>query len=258
MLTHATVLALALTPLASAHGKVAVVTGNAGGNGTALAIQGGIVPGSGPNSKTEVDTTVFHHTSIRTNGLGKTTGAGHNDLGQLVHAMALSGPTLPQLTPGGNLTGIFHVVTADGAGPIQAVLDTTATGQFSDGVPLTVVMQIPGVGGNFVGGNNNKRSLNPLSWLRKRGAANVNQSFEFAFAVPENTTCTGVVAGMTGVCLVKVANANQAGPFGGVVPVQMVAAGAAAPVVTGGTGVGAGTGTGTGSGVVVCGGTGQA
>lgn len=207
--------------------------------------------------------------------------------------MALSGPTLPQLTPGGNLSGIFHVVTADGAGPIQAVLDTTATGQFSDGLPLTVVQQIPGVGGNFVGddgngnngnnngnggnrgnrgnrGDNNKRSLltralNPLSWLRKRGAANVNQSFEFAFAVPENTTCTGVVAGMAGVCLVKVANANGAGPFGGVVPVQMVAAAAVpapVPVVTAGSGVsagtGTGTGTGTGSGVFVCGGQAQA
>ena len=44
-------LTLALAPLASAHGKVAVVQGNAGGNGTALAIKGGVVPGAGPNSK---------------------------------------------------------------------------------------------------------------------------------------------------------------------------------------------------------------
>ncbi len=44
-------LTLALAPLVSAHGKVTVVQGNAGGNGTALAIKGGIVPGAGPNSK---------------------------------------------------------------------------------------------------------------------------------------------------------------------------------------------------------------
>ena len=51
MLSRLFTLALALTPLVSAHGKVAVVQGNAGGNGTALAIKGAIVPGTGPNSK---------------------------------------------------------------------------------------------------------------------------------------------------------------------------------------------------------------
>ncbi len=33
--------------------------GDAGGNGTALGIQGGIVPGAGSNKVTEPDTTVF-------------------------------------------------------------------------------------------------------------------------------------------------------------------------------------------------------
>lgn len=51
MLSNLFLFALALSPLVSAHGKVTVVTGNAGGNGTALAIQGGVVPGTGPNSK---------------------------------------------------------------------------------------------------------------------------------------------------------------------------------------------------------------
>jgi Egh16-like virulence factor len=45
--------------LVAAHGKVAVATGDAGGNGTALGIQGGVIPGAGPNKKTEPDTTVF-------------------------------------------------------------------------------------------------------------------------------------------------------------------------------------------------------
>ena len=150
----------------------------------------------------------------------------------LVQAMALSGPTLPQLTPGGNITGTFHVVTADGAGPISAVLDPTATGQFAKGVQLTVVEQIPGDKGNFVAAKTKgQRSV----WgravevvregvLGRRGAANVNQGFAFAFAVPAGTVCNGTVAGMTGVCLVKIANANKAGPFGGVVPVRIAAA----------------------------------
>ncbi len=51
MLSKAFILTLALTPLVSAHGKVVSVTGNAGGNGTALGIKGGVVPGAGSNGK---------------------------------------------------------------------------------------------------------------------------------------------------------------------------------------------------------------
>lgn len=51
MFSKVLILALAASPLVAAHGKVAAVTGDAGGNGTALAIEGGIVPGPGPNSK---------------------------------------------------------------------------------------------------------------------------------------------------------------------------------------------------------------
>jgi len=43
--------ALAASPLVAAHGKLAVATGDAGGNGTALGIKGAVVPGPGPNGK---------------------------------------------------------------------------------------------------------------------------------------------------------------------------------------------------------------
>lgn len=253
------VAALAIAPLAAAHGRVDVVTGDAGGNGTALAIKGGIVPGPGPNSKvrahqprhphtpaalltppqTEVDTTVFGKTNILSDGLGRTTGSGQNNINMIVQAMALSGNTLPQVSAtGGNISGVFHIVTTDGAGPIQAVLDPTGTGKFSKGVPLTVLQQIPGNNGNIApgGGKNKKqgkRSEEPL-WARAlmaagimKRAANVNESFDFKFSVPAGTKCEGSVAGMNNVCLVKIANSNKAGPFGGVVPVQIAAAGAA-------------------------------
>lgn len=52
--------ALLASPLVSAHGKVAVVSGDLGGNGTALGIKGAVVAGAGSNSKTELDTTVFN------------------------------------------------------------------------------------------------------------------------------------------------------------------------------------------------------
>lgn len=70
------VAALLAAPLVAAHGKVSVANGDRGGNGTALgsmlyppphvcarltaaAVLGGIVPGTGSNKVTEVDTTVF-------------------------------------------------------------------------------------------------------------------------------------------------------------------------------------------------------
>jgi hypothetical protein len=64
---------LAAAPLVSAHGKIAVATGDAGGNGTALGIQGGVIPGAGSNKVTEPDTTVFKGQEAascgRTNGV---------------------------------------------------------------------------------------------------------------------------------------------------------------------------------------------
>jgi hypothetical protein len=65
-------LALLTVPLVAAHGKIAVATGDQGGNGTALGIQGGVIPGPGANKVTEPDTTVF--AGAAANGCGKTTG----------------------------------------------------------------------------------------------------------------------------------------------------------------------------------------
>jgi len=46
-------------------------------------------------------------------------------------------------------------------------------------------------------------------------------------AIPAAQNCSGTVAGQDNVCLVRCQNEARAGPFGGVVPVQM--AGAATP-----------------------------
>ena len=56
------------------------------------------------------------------------------------------------------------------------------------------------------------------------------------------TACAGKVAGVSGVCFVKCQ--NPAGPFGGVVPVQI----GSGKVGGGNSTSGAGTGTGTGKG----------
>lgn len=93
-------------------------TGDAGGNTTALGIQGGIVPGAGSNSKTEVDTTIFSQLKAASNGLGRTEGQGKNTLDGMSDVVAQSGSTLPQVSSnGGSLSGTLHIVTTDGAGP---------------------------------------------------------------------------------------------------------------------------------------------
>lgn len=52
-------------------------------------------------------------------------------------------------------------------------------------------------------------------------------------AVPANQACTGTVAGQDNVCLVRCMNDANAGPFGGVVPVQMVQAATAGNATAG-------------------------
>jgi hypothetical protein len=56
--------------------------------------------------------------------------------------------------------------------------------------------------------------------LMKR-AANVNEDFPFAATIPAGIKCTGTVAGQSNVCLVKIVNPSGAGPFGGVVAIQI-------------------------------------
>ncbi|OHF02949.1 hypothetical protein CORC01_01707 [Colletotrichum orchidophilum] len=237
MVSKTILFALAAAPFVAAHGKVASVVGDLGGNGTALAIQGGVVPGPGPNRKTELDTTVFKSKNIMTDGMGKTTGGGKVQAADITQAMALSGDTLPQVSStGGNITGVFHVVTTDGAGPLRAVLDTTGTGQFAQGTELQVLQQVPGKGGNIrpngqVPGGRRSLWERAMSVIEKR-ASNVNMDFPMAFAVPAGTACTGSMGGQENVCLVKIANSNGAGPFGGVVPIQIAANGAATPAAT--------------------------
>ncbi|KAK2759243.1 cas1 appressorium specific protein [Colletotrichum kahawae] len=232
MVSKTLLFALAAAPLVAAHGKPVVLTGNLGGNGTALANQGGVVPLTGPNKKTEVDTTVFKSKNIMTDGLGRTTGNGKVQVADIDAANAMSGGTLPQVSStGGSISGTFHVVTTDGAGPLCAVLDPTGTGSFSNGVELTATQNVPGNNGNIrpngqVPGQKNARDLFERAIYKR--AANVNKDFPMAFSVPDGTQCTGTSGNLQNVCLVKIANNNGAGPFGGVMAIQIPPAGAAA------------------------------
>jgi len=230
MYAHAKLIicALAVAPLVSAHGKVAVVTGDLGGNGTALGIKGAVVPLKGPNYMTEVDTTVFWSKNINTDDdIGYTDEAGNNQLTDLATAMTSSGSTLPQVSSGGSVNGTYTIVTTDGAGPLQALVDESATGKWSTAKSASVTTQPPGNGGNIAApaSSSNKRSiwtrsLEKMGLIAKR-AENVGENFPFAVEIPSGTSCTGTINGVSGLCLVKVSNNNANGPFGGVFAVQM-------------------------------------
>lgn len=134
--------------------------------------------------------------------------------------MALSGSTLPQVSQGGSVSGTLHIVTSDGAGPYKAMVDTTGTG--TNWQPMDVVTQVPGTRGNIQ--KSEKRAWARLlqrAGIMKR-ATNINEDFPFKVTMPADATCTGTVAGQSNVCMVKLVNPSNAGPFGGCVPVQMV------------------------------------
>ncbi|KAG6000336.1 hypothetical protein E4U21_005566 [Claviceps maximensis] len=153
------------------------VTGDAGGNTTALGILGGIVPATGPNSKTETDTTVFDARRVASDGLGRTKAHGRNQVADVARLITLSGTVLPQVSDqGGFISAIYHIVTTDGAGPISAIIDPTGTGKFSHGTPAEIMTQVPGKNGNIKTGKNKIGAGRTLTLFDRR-AANVNRDF---------------------------------------------------------------------------------
>ena len=106
--------------------------------------------------------------------------------------------------------------------PYTAVIDPTGTGKFSQGIKATVTRQVPGKNGNIAAPKQPRfipRMLGKVGLMRR--AANVNEDFSFAATIPAGTNCTGTVAGQSKVCLVKIVNPSGAGPFGGVVAIQI-------------------------------------
>lgn len=137
--------------------------------------------------------------------------------------VAQSGSTLPQVAAtGGTLSGTLHIVTTDGAGPYTAIVDPTGTGAFSTGTKAEVTTQVPGKNGNIAAPKQRRfitRALVSMGIVKR--AANVNEDYPIAVAIPAGMTCTGTVGGQSGVCLVKLVNPSAAGPFGGVVAMQI-------------------------------------
>lgn len=194
--------AIMAAELVSAHSAIIAAQGDAGGSGMALGIDTS-TPRDGTRRRPfQQDATRFRGDSAET--FGETIGAGDNNLEQGTSAiMAETGDSLPQITPGGEVQMTLHQVNSDGAGPYTCMISGDGTGTDWQNIQVT-----QNVEGNRRGRNRDGQAADhPLT-----------------AAIPANQQCSGTVAGQNNVCLVRCQNPANAGPFGGVVPVQMATA----------------------------------
>ncbi|KAL1871708.1 hypothetical protein VTK73DRAFT_1929 [Phialemonium thermophilum] len=200
---------LAMTPLATAHGAIVKAVGDAGGVGSALGIDPA-TPRDGTRRRPfQQDSTRFRGRTADT--FGETVGAGPNQLESGTQAILdQNGGQLPQVSAGGEIRMTLHQVNSDGGGPYTCMINADGTGQ--DWEAIDVTLSPPG-----------RNSRNPS------GAAT---DFPLNAAIPADQNCTGTVAGQDNVCLVRCQNQARAGPFGGVVPVQLADGGSNSTATT--------------------------
>ncbi|KAF2453908.1 hypothetical protein BDY21DRAFT_326874 [Lineolata rhizophorae] len=189
---------LATTGFVAGHGVIIEATGDQGGNGSAIGVDGSTPRDGSRRRPFQQDTTRFRGDNEDT--CGETLEGGDNDIvtGTAV-VMAVSGGTLPQVSAGGELSMTLHQVNSDGGGPYTCMIDATGTG--TNWQPMTVTQNVPGDDGDNDDGE--------------------ATDFPLTAEIPEGQECTGSVAGEENVCLVRCENPARAGPFGGCVPIQM-------------------------------------
>ncbi|KAK2028389.1 hypothetical protein LX32DRAFT_590816 [Colletotrichum zoysiae] len=200
--TVAAATVLAAANLVAGHGAIIGAVGPAGGTGMAIGVNPD-TPRDGTRAQPfQTDSTRFKGPNADT--FGQTTGGGENDLEAGTKAiMAMTGDMLPQVTPGSTLEMTVHQVNADGGGPYDCMINADATG--ASWTNIDVPVTIPG--------------------QNSRNRAGAMTDYPLKAAIPADQTCTGTVAGQSNVCLVRCQNAARAGPFGGIVPVQMAQTG---------------------------------
>ncbi|KAF4834928.1 hypothetical protein CGCTS75_v002960 [Colletotrichum tropicale] len=189
---------LAAAQLVAGHAAIIGATGELGGSAMALGVDPSTPRDGTRRDPFQADSTRFKGASADT--FGETVGAGQNDLETGTKAiMAMTGDQLPQVRAGGTIDMTLHQVNGDGGGPYDCMINGDATG--AAWTNINVVTTPPG---------QNSRNRN--------GAMT---DFPLRAQIPADQACTGTVAGQNNVCLVRCQNAARAGPFGGVVPVQM-------------------------------------
>ncbi|CVL11529.1 probable gEgh 16 protein [Fusarium proliferatum] len=198
----------------SAHSVITNAVGDAGGSGMALGVDTS-TPRDGTRRRPfQQDATRFRGNSADT--VGETLSAGDNDIEQgTLDIMEETGSQLPQVNPGGSLEMTVHQVNSDGAGPYTCMINADGTGTSWENIPVTTNVE-----GNERGRNRDGEM----------------GDFPLVASIPAGQNCTGTVAGEDNVCLVRCQNPARAGPFGGVIPVQMASGNAGNATDAGNTG----------------------
>ncbi|KAF4955750.1 hypothetical protein FGADI_4321 [Fusarium gaditjirri] len=188
--------------LATAHSVITNAVGDAGGSGMALGVDTS-TPRDGTRRRPfQTDATRFRGNAADT--VGETLAGGDNQIEQgTLDIMEETGSQLPQVNPGGSLEMTVHQVNSDGAGPYTCMINADGTGTSWDNIQVTTNVE-----GNERGRNRDGEM----------------GDFPLVASIPAGQTCTGSVAGEENVCLVRCQNPARAGPFGGVIPVQMAQA----------------------------------
>ncbi|CZR44920.1 putative gEgh 16 protein [Fusarium proliferatum ET1] len=198
----------------SAHSVITNAVGDAGGSGMALGVDTS-TPRDGTRRRPfQQDATRFRGNSADT--VGETLSGGDNDIEQgTLDIMEETGSQLPQVNPGGSLEMTVHQVNSDGAGPYTCMINADGTGTSWENIQVTTNVE-----GNERGRNRDGEM----------------GDFPLVASIPAGQNCTGTVAGEDNVCLVRCQNPARAGPFGGVIPVQMASGNAGNATDAGNTG----------------------
>ncbi|KAF5717647.1 putative gEgh 16 [Fusarium globosum] len=188
--------------LTAAHSVITNAVGDAGGSGMALGVDTS-TPRDGTRRRPfQTDATRFRGSAADT--VGETLAGGDNQIEQgTLDIMEETGSQLPQVNPGGSLEMTVHQVNSDGAGPYTCMINADGTGTSWDNIQVTTNVE-----GNERGRNRDGEM----------------GDFPLVASIPAGQSCTGSVAGEENVCLVRCQNPARAGPFGGVIPVQMAQA----------------------------------
>ncbi|KAF5571648.1 gEgh 16 [Fusarium pseudocircinatum] len=188
--------------IAAAHSVITNAVGDAGGSGMALGVDTS-TPRDGTRRRPfQTDATRFRGSAADT--VGETLAGGDNQIEQgTLDIMEETGSQLPQVNPGGSLEMTVHQVNSDGAGPYTCMINADGTGTSWDNIQVTTNVE----------GND-----------RGRNRDGEMGDFPLVASIPAGQECTGSVAGEDNVCLVRCQNPARAGPFGGVIPVQMAQA----------------------------------
>ncbi|KAI0994233.1 hypothetical protein K3495_g13949 [Podosphaera aphanis] len=202
MLFKSIIAGLAATQLVAGHGAIVKAVGDMGGEGAAIGVDPATPRDGTGRTPFQADSTRFKNNNV--DACGETLGGGPNDPAEQMTKMAATN-AMAMVSPGGMLMMTLHQVNGDGAGPYECMIDPTGTGT-GGWTKMEVATNVPG-----------KNS-------RSKAKA---EDFPLTAKIAADQTCTGTAGGMENVCMVRCNNAANAGPFGGCVPVVMMAGGAA-------------------------------